>query len=110
MNKFDSHVHFDCKKDKPYSDIRERLRKNNIESCVLILNSTQEQEIFLENLEVIKKENLVYTIAGLLDIHKSENLVFFEQCKQNGIMPAVKLHPRLNNITRSDFENILIML
>lgn len=110
MYKLDSHVHFDCKKNNPYLDLKERLCRNNIESCVLILNTKLEQEIFWDNFEAIREDKVVHVVAGILDIHESNSLDFFEKCVQNEIVPAVKLHPRLSKITKSDFRNILITL
>lgn len=106
MMKYDAHVHFDCTKESPYDDIKEKLKSNDIDKCTLILNSIEEESIFFENYEAIKKDKIINIIAAILDFRNKKSIEIFSMLNQIEISIAIKLHPRLTNITSGDFEDI----
>lgn len=106
MRKYDAHVHFDCTKKEPYIDLKINLEANNINKCVLILNSIEEEKVFLQNYDAIARDGLIGSIAAILDINARETIEFFSSKEKFKIPISIKLHPRLTNIRRCDFEKI----
>lgn len=106
MRKYDTHVHFDRKLEHPYAGLKKKLIDNNIERCVLILNSIQEEDLFWYESRESCKDGIIARVAAILDINDKRTGDFFDKAKYLDMNVVIKLHPRLTNITCDDFEQV----
>jgi len=108
MNKIiDAHMHFNMKKENPVDDLINQIELNNIVGGVLILNSDEEKRAFVKSVsnKVLLNKNI--RIATLYDIKKQEDIEFIKYLDGTGIDFLIKLHPRISDIQKKDFETYL---
>lgn len=103
---YDAHVHFDMRRGKSYQILRDELQNNFISKCLLVLNSIEEENLFLRYEQEIVKDGYVAAIAAIFDIKKIETLKFYNRMKSEGINTVIKIHPRMTKIKREDFSEI----
>lgn len=103
---YDAHVHFDLKREEPYQVLKKKLQDNSIEKCLLILNSIEEEQLFLRYRNEISDDGIVSAIAAILDINKSETKYFLERMGYERVNTIIKIHPRLTGVKKSDFPQI----
>lgn len=101
----DAHYHLNMKSPNPVLELVELLRNGIISKCVLILNNEHEMECTIQNFSLIEKYTSQIHIAILLDPHDvtiyNKYKSFFDS---KGISTSIKIHPRLSNICKNDFE------
>lgn len=98
---YDCHVHLPMKSADPISQLLREMDENNVKGFVLFLNSAKEEELYLDNIRHFDGRN--YKVALLLDIHSENCLENFKRLEKRGIEYDIKIHPRISNITKSDF-------
>lgn len=107
MNKiYDSHIHFNMKAQNIVEDFKR-------ETCVLagfilILNSIPEKKLFLEEFSKNFKEN--YPLSAIALNYELVDAEFITSLNAKNIKFGIKLHPRLSNITKDKFEEIVLKL
>lgn len=107
MKIFDAHIHFKTSSSKPYEDLTNELLQNNVYDFLLILNSRKDVELYLKNRERFVSDGFRPRIAIILNVHDSKYLEMFDSIQAIHQEYAVKIHPRISNITALDFEKIL---
>ncbi len=101
---YDCHLHLPIKSDNAVKKFLSEIDENRINGFILILNSVLEEDIYLDNMFLFNKRN--YKVALILDIHSEKWLEAFRKLENKGIEYIVKIHPRISNITKKDFELI----
>lgn len=107
----DSHVHFNLAVENPVEDLIEQTKNNNISGFVLILNNQKDFDLYFNNIETFKKQDIKIHVAIFLDIHDAKK--FRKNCallSGKGIFFSVKLHPRIHDIRAKDFNKIVKIL
>lgn len=106
---FDAHVHFPMKADDPYETLRIEINRVKAKRILLIVNNESEAEIFWKKERQIVEGNLgaSVNIAFILDCNNKKWRCNFDKIEERGWNYAVKIHPRLSNISFSQFEMIL---
>ena len=103
----DSHVHFNLKANNPYDDLKCNLKNSNIDKSVLIVNNENEYQILKDNSKRLISDGFIGAIASIVDPHKPSPLDLIERCTGYGLPMAIKIHPRISDITRNDFLILL---
>lgn len=85
----------------PVEQLLKELDRSGVNGFVLILNSLQEEELYLHNIQLFQDKN--HKIALILDPFSSDYLKGFQELEHRGIEYVVKIHPRITNITKKDF-------
>lgn len=107
MKVIDAHVHLDMNSKNPFKYIEDTFISNKLMGCVLILNTQEEKECFMSNFNVFCKYKNRIHIAAALDIHHlNESKQFYDFLKSHDIYFSIKLHSRMHNITKDDFNAI----
>lgn len=106
MKTFDAHIHFPLGSSTPYEDLANELRENNVYDFLLILNSKQELNLYRKNRERFMLEGFSPRLALILNIHADYCFELFDSLNSLDTEYSVKIHPRLSNITTSDFAYI----
>lgn len=92
------------KDSDPIGRLRREIDENNVKGFVLILNSMDEEEVYLRNISLFSKYN--HKVALLLDVHSGYFLNGFKKLDEKGIRYIVKIHPRIGRITKNDFDMV----
>ena len=98
---YDCHVHLPMLSSNPVKQLLKELDENRVNGFVLVLNSLQEEELYLHNIQLFQEKN--HKIALILDPFSSDYLNCFKELEHKGIEYVVKIHPRITNITKRDF-------
>ncbi|WP_198022594.1 amidohydrolase family protein [Anaerovibrio sp. RM50] len=103
----DAHTHFNLEVDDPTNEYIKTLHEAGIDEAVLILNSPEEMEIFWENEDKLMAQLKSIHIVFLFDV---KHRTFFDKsarmAEKKKLEYSIKLHPRLTNITKNDFDAI----
>ena len=99
---YDCHIHIPMQSINPVETLLKEINDNDVDGFVLILNSAREEDMYLDHLEFLNGHN--YKIALLLDIRSRNGIENFDKLKKEGIEYIVKIHPRINCITKDDFK------
>ncbi|WP_295916194.1 hypothetical protein [uncultured Anaerovibrio sp.] len=103
----DAHTHFNLEVDDPTNEYIKTLHEAGIDEAVLILNSPEEMEIFWENEDKLMAQLKRIHIVFLFDVKHRD---FFDKsarmAEKKKLEYSIKLHPRLTNITKNDFDAI----
>ena len=103
----DVHTHFDMESNKPIDKYIETLKEAKIKNVVLILNSSNEMDLFWKNRDRLISELEMIHIVLLCDIHNPDFFYNNAQISEKLKIPySIKLHPRLSKIERKDFCSI----
>ena len=107
MNKiFDAHMHLNIQSENIIADFTKQVEFNGLIGANIILNSADEKRIFIEKHEEIIKSLESFVISVCFDWRTKTDDVLIETLKSKKYKMAIKLHPRLQNITLKDFEDI----
>lgn len=107
MKVIDAHVHLDMNSKNPFEYIETALINNKFIGCVLILNTQEEKDCFIDNYSIFCKYKNSIHIAAALDIHHiNECIKFYNFLLDHNIDYSVKLHSRMHNITKNDFNEV----
>jgi len=103
---YDSHIHFNMKAQNIIEDFK---RETSIlAGFILILNSISEKKLFLEEFSKNFKEN--YPLSTIALNYELVDAEFVTLLNIQNIKFGIKLHPRLSNITKDEFEEIILKL
>ncbi|MCL2151848.1 MAG: amidohydrolase family protein [Oscillospiraceae bacterium] len=91
----DAHMHFDLSASNPATDLVNQLMAADATGCVLILNSTEEVNVYKQNKALL--DNYIICTSLLLDL----------QANGKREVPFTKLHPRLSGLTRDNYPQIM---
>lgn len=107
---FDSHIHFDMRKKNPYTDLRSKLFAAGINQGLLILNSDEEKDEFYKEKDAILADRIISSVAFIVDYKNDRSLQavfdYYQSPMAREITPVIKIHPRLTNIVRGEYEDI----
>ncbi len=103
---YDAHMHLDMGAKEPYKSLKASMDGASFSKGMLILNSLQEEAVFWNHKEEIISDGKIGAVAAILDVREAATLRFFEKARKDNLNVAVKLHPRITNIKREDFESI----
>lgn len=98
---YDCHVHLPMFSSNPVEQLLKELDESRVNGFILVLNSLQEEELYLHNIQLFQGKN--HKIALILDPSSSDYLNCFKELERRGIEYVVKIHPRITNITKRDF-------
>lgn len=101
---YDCHIHIPIKKPNSVKQLLKEIDANALSGFLLILNSIQEEDTYLKHIRLFNERN--HKVALFLDIHSEYCLDNFRKLEYRGIDYVVKIHPRRNRITKSDFALI----
>lgn len=106
---YDAHIHFPLKNNNPFEVLKKEVKQSNLAGGLLIINSFSEAEVFWNNFEEIYDGDFGFIpeVAFYLDINESEWKRNFSELKKRGLSFAVKIHPRLSNLTISDKDKLI---
>ncbi|MDY5730038.1 MAG: amidohydrolase family protein [Eubacteriales bacterium] len=104
----DAHLHFP--NDKQLPTLIAQLNQNNIEKCVLILNTKDDQDIFLSQFAYFLEHKHRFGIALGFHYKEKYHLECAKMLEQNNIPYAIKLHSRLMQYIKQDIPAILQMI
>ena len=105
---YDAHIHIPMKYPLPYNTLKEEITKSGIDGGLIIINNWQEENVFWDNYDRIQNGDLGFVpqVAYILDFKSEQWKDGFDKLEKYGIPYAIKLHPRISDITLSDFETI----
>ncbi len=101
---YDCHVHIPVKVKNPILALLKEINDNGVKGFVLILNTVEEENMYLEYLQFFEEQN--YKVALFLDMKSKQWLENFKKLECRGIEYIVKIHPRISEITKDDFISI----
>lgn len=99
---YDCHLHIPMKKSNPIGALLNEINDSNVGGFVLILNSTEEENMYFEHLPLFDGYN--HKVALILDVRSESCLNNFKVLEEKGIEYIVKIHPRISKITTDDFK------
>lgn len=105
---YDAHLHFPIKLKEPYAALREEVMAVGLRGGLMIINSDVEASVFWANFDSIMNGDLGFTpqVAFVLNVHSKMWHENFDRMHKRGFSYIVKLHPRISNITRRDFDAV----
>lgn len=107
----DSHYHLNMKMKNPVVELCGTFERGLINRCVLILNEKEEMECLFNNYKLIEKHLNKIHFALLLDPHDSSTFEYFKEIfDSKGIRVSIKLHPRISDIKKADFDKVIELL
>lgn len=107
MNIIDAHIHFNLKDDSPVSGLLQQMDKHGIGKAMLILNVKEEYDAFLNDVDSYKSNQDRFWIASGVNIHDKSSYSRFDDLRQMGFEPKVKIHPRLFKIKKEDIDVVV---
>ncbi|MEA2017617.1 MAG: amidohydrolase family protein [Campylobacterota bacterium] len=105
-NIFDSHIHFNMKADNPVDDFKRVV--SILDGFILILNTKEEKTLFKE--EFSKNFKTDYPLSAVVFSYELYERNLTENLITQNIKVGVKLHPRLSNIKKNDFDKVIYKL
>jgi len=103
----DAHFHLDLKKENPVADMLAIMQKNELSEIVLILNSREESEVFMEQFDLVATCVERIHVAVLFDLRDK---AFFEKTaaflSAQKVPYSVKLHSRISKTTVEELPAI----
>ena len=96
----DAHMHFNLSSADPVMDLLAQLDSVKASGCVLILNSDDEEGVFLRNKPQLLDNNYNIFTSTLINLQTSK--------KEE--LPYVKIHPRLTGLTRDDIPKMMSLV
>lgn len=105
---YDAHLHFPMKLKEPYTALREEVISAGLCGGLMIINSDTGASIFWANFDNIMNGDLGFIpqVAFVLNVHSEMWHENFDRMCKRGFRYIVKLHPRISNITRKDFDAV----
>ena len=106
---YDAHIHIPVKYENPYNRLMDECHKSRLEGGLLIINTKDEADIFWKHYRDLKDGELGFIpdIAWILNVHSRDWKSPFDKLSDLNQKYAVKIHPRISNITRDDFDKVL---
>lgn len=103
----DAHIHLNPSEETAVSSLLHQMDTYSIEKALLILNVQEEYDAFIKDIASFKSSSNRFWIASGINIHDKCSFVRFEELRQMGIDPKVKIHPHLFKIRREDIEDVV---
>lgn len=107
MRIIDAHIHLNLKEDNPVSNLLSQMDKHDVEKAMLILNLKEEHDAFIKDFAAYKSNQNRFWIASGINIHDNESFNRYDELCQLGVLPKVKVHPRLFKIRKEDIETVV---
>lgn len=104
MRFFDCHMHIPVRESAPVEKLLCEVDRSGMSGFVLILNTEVEKRIFIRNYSKFEPYN--FRVAKTLNLNLTEHTAEDDAVDELDLQYYVKLHPRLNNITRGDFAMV----
>lgn len=107
MKIIDAHIHLNPAEVAPVSSLLSQLDAHDIEKAMLILNVKEEYAAFIKDISTFKNNSSRFWIASGINIHDERSYARFEELRQMGIDPKVKIHPHLFKIRKDEIGDVL---
>ena len=104
MNIVDAHIHLNLKDGSPVSSLLYQMDSHGIGKAMLILNLKEEYDAFINDVDSYKSNQDRFWIASGINIHDKSSFSRFDDLRQMGFEPKVKIHPRLFKIKKEDID------
>lgn len=101
-NIFDSHIHFNMKVNDPIDDFKRVV--SILDGFILILNTKEEKTLFKK--EFLKSFKTDYPLSAVVFSYELYESNLTENLIAQDIKVGVKLHPRLSNIKKNNFDKV----
>lgn len=111
MNIIDAHVHLNPKNTRSFNDLIYQMDERNVNKGVLIINTREELDMFLENKKTFLEYKERFRLVCGVNIHETLPFQMFDELKLWDDSLDIKLHPLLYNYKKEDFykiENVLV--
>lgn len=107
MKIIDAHVHLKPTEGAAVTSLLQQLDAHGIEKALLILNVKEEYDAFVKDIESFNANRNRFWIAAGLNIHEDSSFKRFEELRQRGIEPKVKIHPHLFQIRKEEIGDVV---
>lgn len=107
MKIIDAHVHLKPTEGAAVTSLLQQLDAHGIEKALLILNVKEEYDAFVKDIESFNANRNRFWIAAGLNIHEDSSFKRFEELRQKGIEPKVKIHPHLFQIRKEEIGDVV---
>lgn len=104
MNIVDAHIHLNLKDGSPVSSLLYQMDSHGMGKAMLILNLKEEYDAFINDVDSYKSNQDRFWIASGINIHDKSSFSRFDDLRQMGFEPKVKIHPRLFKIKKEDID------
>lgn len=103
----DAHIHLKPTEGSAVTSLLQQLDAHDIEKALLILNVKEEYDAFVKDIESFNASRDRFWIAAGLNIHDDSSFKRFEELRQKGIEPKVKIHPHLFQIRKEEIGDVV---
>lgn len=107
MKIIDAHIHLKPSDKAPVSSLLRQLDTYGIEKAMLILNVEEEYDALIKDIVSFKASCDRFWIAVGINIHDENSFARFDELRQLGIEPKVKIHPHLFKIRREEIGDVV---
>ena len=107
MKIIDAHIHLKPTEGAAVTSLLHQLDAHGIEKAMLILNVKEEYDAFFKDIESFNANRNRFWIAAGLNIHDESSFKRFEELRQIGIEPKVKIHPHLFQIRKEEIGDVV---
>lgn len=107
MKIIDAHIHLNPSDEDAVTSLLHQLDAHDVEKAMLILNVKEEYDAFIKDIASFKANSNRFWIAAGINIHDESSYARFDQLRQMGIAPKIKVHPHLFKITKEDIEDVV---
>ena len=107
MKIIDAHIHLNPSDEAAVTSLLHQLDAHDVEKAILILNVKEEYDAFIKDIASFKANSNRFWIAAGINIHDESSYARFDQLRQMGIAPKVKVHPHLFKIRKEDIEDVV---
>lgn len=110
MKIIDAHIHLKPTEEAAVTSLLRQLDTHGIEKAMLILNVKEEYDAFIKDIDSFYANRDRLWIAAGLNIHDDYSFKRFEELRQKGIEPKVKIHPHLFQIKKEEIGDVVKLL
>ena len=108
MKCVDAHLHFNLAKKNPAEDIVQELKGSDCSAGVLILNTVDDKNFFLEHSRELFDSGIGWHIGVLVGLSSCQaDVRLWEFLRSDKIPYSIKLHPRLSRLALDDIPCVL---
>lgn len=102
----DAHIHVDTHDVCSIQKLVEQMDQHNVRKSVLIVNTQEEFVAVKDDLHTLFANKERFHLVSGVNVHHKDPLAIYNFFSNMGLDSDVKLHPKLFNYTRTDFEEI----